>query len=82
MIELLFQTRNKQGGKRCQTGKKIKVTKERVAAEAASSPAVARVAVDNTDNMLAAVKVAADNPVDSVAAVEAVAIADRGFSYF
>ena len=49
--------------------------------EAASSPAVAKVAVDNMDNMPAAVKVAADNPVDSVAAVEAVATADPGLSY-
>jgi hypothetical protein len=75
--ELPFRTRNKQGGIRCQTGKKInKVIKaERVAEAAANSPAAGvRVAVDN---MLAVVTVVvADNPVDSVAAVEAVATAD------
>jgi hypothetical protein len=59
---------------RWQTGKEIKVTKERVAAAvAAASPAVVKAAVDRA----AAVRVVADPVVDSVAAVEAVATAKR-----
>jgi len=80
LIELPFQTRNKQGGIRWQTGKKIKVTKERVA-EAANSPAAVRVAVDRDNRLAAVTVVAADNPVDNVAAAEAVATVKLVFSY-
>jgi hypothetical protein len=70
VIEWPFQTRNKTRRVRWQTGKKIKVIKERVAA---ASPAVVKAAVDRA----AAVRVVADPVVDSVAAVEAVATAKR-----
>ena len=77
--ELPFRTRNKQGGIRCQTGKKInKVIKAERVAEAANSPAAGvRVAVDNMPAVVTVV--VADNPVDSVAVVEAVATADASY---
>jgi hypothetical protein len=68
-IEWPFQTRKQTRRVRWQTGKKIKVIKERVAA---ASPAVVKAAVDRA----AAVRVVADPVVDSVA-VEAVATAKR-----
>jgi hypothetical protein len=71
-MSCFFRQRTNKEGKRWQTGKKIKVIKEKVAV-AANSRAVARVAVVNR---LVAVRVVADNPVDSVAVAEAVAIAN------
>jgi hypothetical protein len=74
-MSCFFRQRTNKEGKRWQTGKKIKVIKEKVAA---NSRAVARVAVVNR---LVAVRVVADNPVDSVAVAEAVATANVNCSY-